>query len=78
MKLISIKRFKELYLKFSPKILNEWYTYKAIKQMVATSSVYHYHLQLNYHNSHTQRGENHYHGNDLSLFLGSKAQPKSF
>ena len=46
--------------------------------MVATSSVYHYHLQLNYHNSHTESGENHYHGNDLSLFLGSKAQPKSF
>ena len=46
--------------------------------MVATRLVYHYHLQLNYHNSHTQRGKNHYHGNDLSLFLGSKAQPNLF
>ena len=46
--------------------------------MVATRLVSHCHLQLNYHNSHTQRGGNHYHGNDLSLFLGSKAQPKSF
>ena len=65
---VNFNRKMELYLKFSLKILNEWYTYKAFKQMVATRLVSHCHLQLNYHNSHTQRGENHYHGNDLRYF----------